>query len=234
MVSNMNENEIIETQDGSHSIFSHKFGVSFHSKYGAIQESQHVFIEAGLYRKILTKKNISILEIGFGAGLNAFLTFLEAEKRNLQVYYETVDAYPISLDQVKALNYPALLDDGNNSGIFLKMHELEWNKAHLLGDCFTLKKVLHRFEELEFEEQFDLIYFDAFSPEAQPELWEPHVLQKVFDALHPEGIMVTYCAKGAVKRTLKEIGFEVEALKGPPGKREMTRCEKTVAKSNEL
>jgi len=219
----MQADQIIETQDGSHSILSHRYGVSYHSKYGAITESRHVFIEAGLYPLIFRKKQINILEIGFGTGLNALLTLIEAQNKNLQIYYEGVEAYPLSAEQYKQLNYPDLLHVAQLKEQFLQLHTTDWENVHQIDAHFGLKKTLQRFEELDYPPKFDLIYFDAFAPSAQPELWEEALLEKMYKALRPEGVMVTYCAKGAVKRRMKAIGFKVESLPGPPGKREMTR-----------
>ena len=220
----MNENKIIQTQDGSHSIFSQKFGESYHSKYGAIRESMHVFIEAGLYPMAIQQKSISILEVGFGTGLNAFLTFLEAEKRQLSVFYEGIEAYPLSFEQAKSLNYPLQLGATEQTAVFEKIHELSWETTHSLSDSFKIKKSQLLFEDISYKDKFDLIFFDAFAPNAQPELWDIPVLSKMYDALLGGGVLVTYCAKGIVKRRFKSLGFKVEALPGPPGKREMTKC----------
>lgn len=220
----MTDKEIIETQDGSHSVFSKKFGVSYHSKYGAIQESRHVFIEAGLYPKAIAQKKIDLLEIGLGTGLNAFLSLLEAEKRDLFISYTAVEAYPLLPEEAESLNYPELLQKEAYRSYLLKIHTSEWGPWIPLTPHFRFRKEEKRFEDIDEMEAFDLIYFDAFAPQAQPELWKPPLLSKMYAALRPGGVLVTYCAKGAVKRIFKEIGFEIEALKGPPGKREMTRC----------
>lgn len=214
---------IFETQDGSHSIFSQKYGVSYHSKYGAIQETQHVFIEAGLYPKAQLQKNISILDIGFGTGLNAFMTLLEAEKKGLSIQYQAIEAYPIKVEEAKQLNYPEQLKASAHSSTFHALHTLDWNEWHDLSKNFQFKKWKCQFEEIAFSKEFDIIYFDAFAPSAQAELWETPLLSKMFNALKENGLWVSYCAKGSVKRNLKAIGFQVESLKGPPGKREMTR-----------
>ena len=220
-------NELFETSDGSHSLFSGQYGVSYHSKHGAIQETQHVFINAALRFKALTQQNIHILEIGFGTGLNAYMTLLEATKRNLNIQYTAIEAYPISYQQANDLNYSELLKKEEYQPIFLKMHANNWEEAQQLTDHFHFIKFQKKFEDLTFENQFDIIYFDAFAPNSQPELWEAAVLSIMYKALKKEGVLVTYCAKGIVKRTLKAIGFQIEALKGPPGKREMTRAIKS-------
>lgn len=221
------ENALIETQDGSHSLLSGVFGVSYHSKYGAIQESSHVFIQAGLHWKVLHSKQLRILEIGFGTGLNAYLTLLETQRLGLKVFYETIEAYPISIEQAAALNYPLILEQSAPPPtLFMQLHEAPFGEANLITTRFHLLKLQMNFGDIQYSNAFDLVYFDAFAPDAQPELWEQPMLQKIFVALAPGGVMVTYCAKGYVKRNLKAVGFQVEALPGPPGKREMTRCVK--------
>ncbi|MCO6479240.1 MAG: tRNA (5-methylaminomethyl-2-thiouridine)(34)-methyltransferase MnmD [Phaeodactylibacter sp.] len=220
----MSKGRIFETQDGSHSIFSETFGVSYHSKYGAIQESTHVFIQSGLYYRMAGASQLSVLEIGFGTGLNALLTLLEANKRQLPIYYEAVEAYPITLEEARQLNYPEILGKPAAVEEFLQLHEAAWEETFPFTPYFSFCKRRSRFEEVQYKNAFDVIYFDAFAPNAQPELWEEDILRKMYDALRPNGVLTTYCAKGVVKRRLKSLGFTVEALKGPPGKREMTRA----------
>lgn len=225
----MSRGKIFETQDGSHSIYSEDHGVSYHSKYGAIQESQHVFIEAGLRYLALKRSSLSILELGFGTGLNAYLSLIEAGARKLNVYYEAVEAYPISLEQASSLNYPSqVAAPASLSDRFMALHTLAWNEEHFLTPHYTFRKVHSTFEDYLPQPRFDVIFFDAFAPNAQPELWEEKMLRKMYEAMLPEGVLVTYCAKGVVKRRLRAVGFEVEALPGPPGKREMTRGIKRV------
>ncbi len=216
--------KLILTEDGSHSIYSEKFGVAYHSKYGAIQETQHVFIDAALRIKAVIQKEIAILDIGFGTGLNCFMTYLEAVKRNLKIDYTAVEAFPIPKQQFNELNYIQLLNATEHEKLFFDIHDKKWGKQHQLGEQFSLQKDKILFEDIQYENHFDIIYFDAFAPNAQPEIWEEPILTKMYKALKQDGILVTYCAKGVVKRRLKSIGFEVEALKGPPGKREMTRA----------
>lgn len=215
---------LFETEDGSHSIFSEKYGVSYHSKYGAIQETQHVFINAGLRLKAVEQSEIAILEIGFGTGLNAFMTFLESEKRGLTIDYTGVEAYPISMEIAKKLNYATQVQQPESQLILNKIHEFEWEKTNTINEHFKLTKVKKMFQDLVYENQFDIIYFDAFAPTSQPELWEISLLTTMYNALKTNGILVTYCAKGQFKRDLKAVGFTVEAIPGPPRKREMTRA----------
>lgn len=215
--------KLFETQDGSNSIFSEKYGVSYHSKYGAIKETRHVFIEAGLFYKAILKKELEILDIGFGTGLISFLTFLEAEKLDLKISYTAVEAFPIAPEKAAEMNYPSSLQAENRAAVFDEMHGAEWNSVTNLSEKFKLEKIQGSVEDRIFTARFDVIYYDAFAPNAQPELWKTPVMQKMYDALNPGGVLVTYCAKGIFKRTLKAVGFRVETLKGPPGKREMTR-----------
>ena len=215
--------QIFITQDGSHSIFSKQFGVSYHSKYGAIQETQHVFIEAGLRYKALLQREITVLDIGFGTGLNAYMTLLEGINRGLQLTYIAYEAYPVSVEQAQTLNYAQLMDIPNTSS-FSQLHTSPWNQPVSIHKDFTITKKLASFQSINASNEFDVIYFDAFAPSAQPELWETSLLTKMYTALKSGGILVTYCAKGQVKRNLKAVGFEIEKLKGPPGKREMTRA----------
>jgi tRNA U34 5-methylaminomethyl-2-thiouridine-forming methyltransferase MnmC len=218
------ENELFITQDGSFSFIAHRFGVSYHSKYGAVSESRHVFIQAGLYPSILNHTSLHILEIGFGTGLNALMTLQEANKHQFPIFYEGVEAYPITASAAHGLNYAECLGDPMLDPALQNMHEQAWGTSAAYSPFFSLYKRLAQFESIQAIEQFDLIYFDAFAPVAQPELWDLPFLTQMYTALKPKGVLVTYCAKGSVKRNLKSIGFEVEPLQGPPGKREMTRA----------
>lgn len=223
----MVDDKVFITDDGSHSMFSEKHGVSYHSKYGAIQETEHVFINAAFRHQLSSSpSSLTILDIGFGTGLNAYMTLLEANQHQVKVNYTGIEAYPISMETVQTLNYAEFLQQDNY--IFRKLHQVTWNEVHTLSAFFGFIKNKKRFEDLNFENQFDIIYFDAFAPNAQPELWEEVILQKMFDALKVNGVLTTYCAKGIVKRTLKKVGFTIEAIPGPPGKREMTRAIKKI------
>jgi len=219
------ESRIFETQDGSHSIFSKEFGVSYHSKYGAAQETKHVFIDAALRFKAVLQKEITILEVGFGTGLNALMTYIEARKRNLSIHYTAFEAYPVPLSEVASLNYNDTLQiESEEQGVFYHLHSSDWEKVYRTNENFAFIKHQQTFDKIDFQNKFDIIYFDAFAPNAQPELWELSIMTKMYNALKNNGLLVTYCAKGAVKRTMKEAGFTVERLPGPPGKREMTRA----------
>lgn len=220
------EDELIVTSDGSHTVLSGQFGESYHSRFGAIQESRHIFIDAGLKFRALQKTRLHVLEMGFGTGLNALLTLLECKRKGLEVDYSTVEAYPISPAQARGLNFVAILNEPWLEQPFLQMHTGVWGQAFPLGENFIFTKWRSLFEEFEPPCQYDVIYFDAFAPAAQPELWELPLLGKMYEALLPGGVLTTYCAKGNVKRNLKSLGFALESLEGPPGKREMTRATK--------
>lgn len=217
---------LILTNDGSHSVYSETFGVTYHSKFGAVTESAHVFIAAGLRYKAVVQREISILETGFGTGLNAFMSWLEAERRNLQLRYVGLEMLPVGPDEANLLNYPDLLGAPERAADFQTLHSCSWGADHNLSEHFVFRKEQTSIETFEAQEAFDVVYFDAFAPQAQPELWTAEVFGRMYRALRPDGVLVTYCAQGAFKRTLKQAGFQVERLQGPPGKREMTRATK--------
>ena len=216
--------EIIQTLDGSTTIQLTEWNECYHSKHGAIQEAQHVFIKNGL--SLFENQEIAILEIGFGTGLNAFITLLESEKRNQTIDYVGVEAYPISAEEVLNMNYVDELNAKAKSTTFEKIHECSWEEKVALNDRFSLTKRKQFFQDIEDENRFDLIYFDAFGYRVQPELWSTEVFRKMYNALKTNGILVTYAARGVVKRSMIEVGFTVEKLAGPPGKREMFRARK--------
>ncbi len=216
--------EIIQTRDGSTTIQITEWDECYHSRFGAIQEAQHVFIKNGL--SLFEDKSISILEIGVGTGLNAFITFLESKKLNQSIDYVGVEAYPVSVEEVALMNYVSELNAENERAFFVKMHECNWEKPIALRDDFTFTKRNQFFADIDDLEKFDLIYFDAFGYNVQPELWSTTIFQKMHNALKMNGILVTYAARGVVKRSMIEVGFTVEKLEGPPGKREMFRARK--------
>jgi tRNA U34 5-methylaminomethyl-2-thiouridine-forming methyltransferase MnmC len=223
--------KIITTADGSKTIQIEEWDEQYHSKHGAIQETNHVFIKNGLhhfYSKLVSEsaKNLSILEIGFGTGLNAFITCLEAEKLKTHIDYVGVEAYPISSEEIAALNYAELISE-KDSVIFKKLHEVQWEDPNQITSKFTLTKRKHFFEDIKDIETYNLIYFDAFGARVQPELWTETIFKTMYNALKPKGVLVTYSAKGSVRRAMQKVGFTVERLEGPPGKREMLRaCKK--------
>ena len=217
----MNTIKIIVTGDGSHSLFNEALDETYHSRHGAVQESLYVFIEHGFRHFVRTQqpKLISILEVGFGTGLNALLTVAEAIESNIPVAYTALETYPLSQEVWVKLNY----SDTNN--LFNELHQSEWCRWNQINSHFRLLKLEKSLQDVKLEpQQYDLIYFDAFAPNKQPELWELTVLDKVVKTLKSGGIFVTYCAKGQLKRDLKSLGLIVESLPGPPGKREMVRA----------
>ena len=217
--------EIIITADGSHTVAIPDLHVMYHSRHGAIQESVHVFIEAGL-RYVINQSSIQsvkIFEMGFGTGLNAFLSAIEAEKQQRKIQYTAVEQYPISPEEVAGLNYPETLQHHN---LFTALHQSPWNENVNISDSFTLRKEKTSLFNFSTNQLFNLIYYDAFAPPAQPELWTVEVFQKLFALLAPGGVLVTYCSKGDVRRAMIAAGFTVTKLPGPKGKREMLRAEK--------
>jgi tRNA U34 5-methylaminomethyl-2-thiouridine-forming methyltransferase MnmC len=220
---------LLETIDGSHTLIVEELGVTFHSKFGAIQESLHVYIKAGLRHKAETKSEIAILEMGMGTGLNVYLTAAEAAEKKLQISYVGIEAYPVSSDIWKQLNYTQKIDSQYiTADFFAKIHDTKWEENVQLSANLRLLKKQSDFKTLHLDEQFDIIYFDAFPPDNQPEYWDEDMMKKMYSYLKPNGILVTYCAKGALKRMLKTIGFQLETLEGPAGKREMIRAAKTM------
>ena len=217
--------EIITTSDGSTTIHLPEWNENYHSKHGAIQEAKHVFIENGL--SLFKDKSIAILEIGFGTGLNAFITFLESKKRYIDVDYVGVEAYPISEAEILSMNYVKELHVNDQNEVFKEMHSIVWEEKAKISETFTLTKRQQFFNEIDDIARFDLIYFDAFGYRVQPELWSTEIFQKMFNALKNKGVLVTYAARGVVKRSMIEVGFTVEKLPGPPGKREMFRATKS-------
>lgn len=219
--------EIIITGDGSPTIFVPELKEHYHSVYGAVQESKHVFIEAGL--NSISKNNIRIFEVGYGTGLNAFLTMQESLKKDLSIVYYAIELYPLEpeiTDQLKFNDFLRLSSAETN--LYNNIHKAAWDLEIQITPGFTLKKIKHDILSSEIDFRYDLVYFDAFAPDVQPELWDKSIFQKIYNQLNKDGILVTYCVKGQVRRTLKETGFKVEKLPGPPGKREMIRAVKST------
>ena len=195
----------------------------YHSKHGAIQEAYHVFIRMGLD---LFKNEVSILEIGFGTGLNAFITYLESKNRNLVINYTGVEAYPVDANEIFKLNYVDQLNAHQYKSIFDKLHTSKWETILSIDSNFYLTKLLTKIEDINASNQYDLIYYDAFGARVQPELWTESIFKLMYEALKNKGVLVTYSAKGSVRRAMESVGFYVERLPGPPGKREMLRATK--------
>ena len=216
--------EIIKTSDGSTTIHIPEWNEQYHSIHGAIQEANHVYIQHGLNYKTINE--IAVLEIGFGTGLNSFMTFLEAQEKKLFIEYVGVEAYPILEEELLKLNYVAELDATPFTKIFESFHSCSLEEKHQITPNFSLLKRKQFFHEIDDENKFDVIYFDAFGARVQPELWTEGIFLKMFLALKSKGVLVTYAAKGSVRRAMKSVGFSVERLPGPPGKREMLRAVK--------
>jgi len=223
------ERKVIITKDGSHSIAIPEMDVTYHSIHGAIQESMHVFIEAGFNRsgRLERPDRYIILEIGFGTGLNALLTLIEAEKHKQPVLYIAIELFPLSVDEAARLNYCGQLDHTDCQPLFEKLHQCEWEMDITITNYFTLHKTKINLINFSTSQLFNLIYFDAFAPNAQPELWTKEIFEKLYNVMVPEGILVTYCSKGDVRRAMQGAGFVVEKLAGPKGKREMLRASRS-------
>lgn len=212
-------NELYLTEDGSHTLYSEHFKEHYHSVHGAIQESQHVFIEACLDQCKL--REINLLEIGFGTGLNALLSLIEGERSNLKINYTTIDLYPLVEQEIKRINYSKILGFEQQ---FRQIHSSNWEEWQSINESFHLKKLQADLTSVILEDLYDVIFFDAFSPVVQPELWSTQIFNKLANCSHSGCILTTYSAKGAVRRSLMSAGFEVARIPGPPGKREMIRA----------
>lgn len=214
---------LISTEDGSSSLKLDDFDEQFHSIHGAYSESMHVYINAG-FKALSAYDTVSVLEMGLGTGLNAFLTYLNQSPQTVR--YHAVEAFPLQENEWSKLSFPGF-DVPEHREFFNKIHQCGVGEWCPLTDTFILKKSIARFEELSFEpNQYDLVYYDAFSPDVQPELWTSDLFAKIYDSMRENALLVTYCAKGVVKRALKSVGFVLESLPGPLGKREITRCVK--------
>ena len=211
---------IQNTKDGSNTIYSEVFKETYHSINGAITESMHVFIREGL--SICKRNPIRIFEVGFGTGLNALLTLIESQRLAIQIEYEAIELYPIENDLYNHLGYEELL--AFNKPRFKAIYEASWDKRIEILSSFHLLKIQGDLLKFNPVSNYDLIYFDAFSPVTQPELWTEEIFKKLYTQLNIEGILTTYCAKGVVRRTLEKVGFKTERLPGPPGKREILRA----------
>lgn len=217
--------EIIVTKDGSTTIYFPDINETYHSKFGAILESNHVFIDMG-FKLFSDKPEVSILELGFGTGLNALLTIIEAAKNKQNIFYTGVDAYPVALAEIEQLNFVSELNEQIDQKLFDKMHTSNWGEQIKLTDNFFLTKKEQFFQQIDDQNAFDLIYFDAFGYRIEPELWSKDIFEKMYSALKPNGVLVTYACRSSIKLDMISIGFKVEKLPGAPGKREMLRASK--------
>jgi tRNA U34 5-methylaminomethyl-2-thiouridine-forming methyltransferase MnmC len=225
MASDHTNISIITTGDGSHSLLNTALNETYHSVHGAIRESKHVFIKEGLefFLDKTGKKEIRIFEIGFGTGLNTFLSVLHAIQSGIRMHYQSWEKFPIERDIYTKLNYA---DGLGSRELFLQLHEVAWNRKVSVTDAFTLEKRNGDLimDSIACDEAYDIVFYDAFAPSKQAEMWTPEVLKKTVGQLNRNGVWVTYCAKGQLKRDLKALGLRVESLPGPPGKREMLRA----------
>lgn len=224
------ERQLQITSDGSHTVYHPQYKTTYHSIHGAIQESRTVFIENGLHYVLREHPDISeinILETGWGTGLNTLLTYLDTEKTNHKICYKALEPFPLDRKQWTRLNYCEVLQRLDLQQIFDKMHAADWNTAILLSPQFSLYKQVIRIGNFQSLKPFHLLYFDAFAPPHQPELWTAEIFKILYDLMSPDGVLVTYCSKGIVRRTLEAVGFCVQKLPGPPHKREMIRAGKS-------
>ena len=223
------------TADGSHTIAIPELEVTFHSVNGAMQESQHVFIKAALHYCFLqqgmlaTDGPLNILEMGFGTGLNALLTLRQAKLFRKPVYYHTIEQFPLTAAEASGLNYAERLFEPALEPYFPQLHSSPWNQDVAIDPCFTLHKVQNSLQELSLSSQFHIVYYDAFAPRTQPELWTEEIFRKLLNSLLPGGILVTYCSKTVVRRAMQAAGFIVQKIQGPPFKREMLRAHKPIS-----
>ena len=219
------QRKIINTKDNSKTLLIPEMNETYHSTNGAVAESKHIYINYGLNHFINTRETINILEMGFGTGLNAILTLDCALTHKKQVHYFTVEKYPVTLNEIIELDYSTTLDSPNLKSEFLSLHELDFEKHHEINPYFSFSKHHTDLKVITLpKNKFQIIYFDAFAPQHQPDLWTLEILQKMYDCLALDGFLITYCAQGQFKRNLKAIGFEITSLPGTVGKREITKA----------
>lgn len=221
------QRNLIVTKDGSHSLAIPEWQVFYHSLHGAIQEALHVYMEAGWHywwSQHSAASRCVIFDMGFGTGLNALLTLIAAEQIQQKILYETVEAFPLDMPLVQQLNYCDVLHRPDLRLVFERLHQCDWNKPIAITEHFTLRKAHTSLLNFSTAEPIDIIFYDAFAPRAQPELWIEPVFQQLYAMLAPDGILVTYCSKGTVRRAMQGAGFRVERIPGPAGKREMIRA----------
>lgn len=217
--------KIIQTEDGSQSLYNDELNETYHSTHGALTESMHVFIKHGLdYLKSRGTTQLNILEVGFGTGLNVLLTQQYAlESKLINIKYSTLEPFPISQDLIEGLNYSELLKGVVTPDDFLKLHQCEWSKEHSITSNFNFTKYKTTLQDFVSRTKYDLIFYDAFAPSKQSEMWDFEVLKHLADMMNSKSVLVTYCARGQFKRDLDALGLQVETLPGPPGKKEMVR-----------
>jgi tRNA U34 5-methylaminomethyl-2-thiouridine-forming methyltransferase MnmC len=216
--------EIIETNDGSHTLFAPQFDDIYHSRHGALAESEHIFIQNGLTN--CKAQVVNIFEVGFGTGLNALLSQIYAESKNISINYHSIELYPVSEDIISKINYPQWIGSRDK---FEKLHIAKWGENVILSSHFSIHKIHASILDVVLQlSDIDVIFFDAFSPEKQPEIWTKEVFAKMFEILAIRGILVTYCSKSYVRRNMEQVGFQITKLPGPHGKRDMVLAEKRL------
>ena len=221
--------EIIKTEDGSDTVYEHKLKESYHSIHGAVRESMHVYIHAGF--DTLKRKEVRDIEVGFGTGLNAFLTAKRAGENKIKTIYYTLEKYPLEAKIIDNLNYVSGLEPVSRN-LFREIHASPWEETKVLTRYFSLKKIKCDVMDFSFPGCYNLVYFDAFGPDIQPEMWREEIFKKIFDSMVPGGILVTYSSKGSVRRSMTNVGFSVKKLAGPPGKREIVRAVRSKDRLN--
>ena len=213
---------IVETTaDGSHTLFLPEMDEHYHSVNGAVQESNHVYIDAGFNQ--CRKEVVHVLELGFGTGLNTLLTALQAEQRGISVFYTGLEKFPLPQTITEQLNYSEA-----NKTLYQTLLRTDWETSVQVNPYFNLHKIQIDFRDFDFSGRYDVVYYDAFAPDKQPEVWSQELFDTIYNSMNPEGILTTYCAKGNIRRMMQQAGFTVERIPGPPGKREMLRARKVV------
>jgi tRNA U34 5-methylaminomethyl-2-thiouridine-forming methyltransferase MnmC len=221
------ETELIETSDGSHTLKLKGVDEQYHSVKGALQESQHVFLQAGFLALKSDIQPVRILEVGFGTGLNALITARQVIISGRKVFYDALEPYPVSPEIIKMLNYPGFFSESWMSNVFENIHSAGCKEYQEIRDGFLIRKFWHKIQDVSLaENHYDLVYFDAFGPDTQPEMWTENVFKIISNSMRQGGILVTYCSKGSVRRAMQAAWLEVEKLPGPPGKREISRAHK--------
>lgn len=213
--------KIVGTSDGSDTLYVPELGEHYHSVYGAIQESEYIFIRTGL--NYLKSDSVRIFEAGFGTGLNALLTYASSITENRRIFYHAIDSYPLPQEVTDSLNYTDIIGYWSRN-VFRHMHSCVWDKIERISDDFILYKQLGDLTKDKINGSFNLIYYDAFGPDKQPEMWSDDIFARISGITESNGVLVTYSAKGSVKRGLKRNGFDVSLLPGPPGKRQIIRA----------
>ena len=222
--------ELQATEDGSLTLYTPRFGEHYHSTHGAVQESRHIYTGLALEGRLATwhqdkERPLRLFEVGLGTGLNALLTALIADREQIPIHYTSIEKYPLAEEVFHHLSYEDIVGEGSDV-LLCRLHESPWGEDVSITPFFTLHKVLGDLTDYVFPQALDVVYYDAFSPEAQPELWEERLFLSLYDAMNCQATLATYCAKGVVRRALQQAGFSVERLPGPPGKREVLRAVK--------